>query len=81
MKNIKMNQEVYIIIPSFEKFAIVKGTIVGCVQTSGDIYRLRYIVETALGRRERFSNAIYKSPKEIADNIGNYVVEEPSEAE
>lgn len=75
MKNIKMNQDVYIVMSNGEMFDIVKGKVAGCYQVNSSIYKYRYIIDTPLGRRERFGDAIFKSPQEIADNISNYVIE------
>jgi hypothetical protein len=74
-----MNQDVLIITPSFEKFSVVKGKVVGCYQVNATIYKFRYIIDTFLGRYERFPDAIFESEQEIKDKVSDYVVEEPSE--
>ena len=71
----KMNQQVYIVTCSGESLQILKGTVAGAFQVVGAYEKIRYLIDTPLGRYERFPMGMFASPKDIAESIDQYVIE------
>ena len=70
----KMNQTCFIVLCRSESINIVEGVIAGAYKAECYGEDLRYIVDTCLGRYERFSSGLYASPEDVASHIEDFVV-------
>lgn len=69
-KTFKFGEKVYCVKKGF----ILEGKIVGIQTTKADIYKYRYEIDTPLGIDFFIPSDIYRSVKEIQDDVPNWVI-------
>lgn len=75
VKGPRMNEAVYAIAYADMGISIVKGRIVGCYQQLSEV-ELRYLIDTPMGRLERFQRDIFRSIDDIRESLSDYVIGE-----
>lgn len=72
----KINGLYYVIISNYDgSIGIIKGRVCGCYEVNASFTKYKFLIDTPLGRVERFSLDMFESVEELRECLQNYVVE------
>lgn len=72
----KFNQEVYVVLPTFEGFDLVKGRVVGCFENDDVRGKYLFAIDTITGHRVfRGASCIWGSVEDFKDSVKDFVID------
>lgn len=76
MKTPKFNEEVYVVLPTYEGFDLVKGRVVGCFENNDVRGKYIFAIDTKIGSRVfRGASAIWGSVEDFKNCVQDFVIE------